>query len=517
MKRTTASKKKEPRARRAQQRPAAFAPPVPVHVERAGGERLHRQVRHALLQLILGGRLRPAARLPSSRALAEELDVARNTVLLALEQLMSEGYLETRRGRGTYVAAELPERPPLPVGVPGKSRGQSPRLAPRGQALIAPANRPVTTAGLLRPGEPDCADFPFKLWGRLLWESWRQPAPALVAGKEAAGHPPLRAAIAHYLAAARGVEAAAGQVVVVSGIRQALTVAARLLLDPGDPVWLEDPGYPPLRGPLVAAGARLVPVAVDAEGLSVQAGRRAAARPRLICVAPSHQYPLGMAMSAARRLALLDHARRVDAWVFEDDYESEWSYTGRLPAPLQSLDRDGRVLYAGSFAKLLFPSLRLGYLVVPPHLVQPFVAAQQAFDEQPTMQAQPALAAFIAEGHLRAHLRRQRRRYRIKQELFVAAAQRHLGGLLQFGPDPGGMHLVGYLQDGLAARMDDREASRRAAAAGIAAPALSVHWIGPGSGRGIGQPRRQGLILGYAALPERQVDAAVRRLAKALG
>jgi GntR family transcriptional regulator/MocR family aminotransferase len=509
MKRTTASKKKEPRARRAKHRPAAFAPPVPVHVERQRGERLHRQVRHELVQLILGGRLRPGVRLPSSRALAEELGVARNTVLLALEQLMSEGYIETRRGLGTYVAAELPDRPALSLDSPERIRRLPPPLAERGHSLVAPDSRPVTTAGLLRPGEPDCTDFPFKLWARLLWESWRQPPQALVFGKDAAGYPPLRAAIARYLAAARGVDATADQVVVVSGIRQALTVAARLLLDPGDPVWLEDPCYPPLRGPLVAAGARLVPVDMDDEGLSVEAGLRAAARPKLICVVPSHQYPLGMAMSAPRRLALLDHAQRVNAWIFEDDYESEWSYAGRLPAPIQSLDRDGRVLYAGSFSKILFPSLRLGYLVVPPHLAQPFVTAQQAFDEQPTMLVQPALAAFIAEGHLGAHLRRQRRRYKVKQDLFLAAAQRHLGRLLAFGPDPGGMHLVGYLHGDLAARMDDREASRRAAAVGIAAPALSVHWIR--------EPRkRQGLILGYAALPERQIDAIVRRLAKAL-
>jgi GntR family transcriptional regulator / MocR family aminotransferase len=508
MKRTTASQKREPRARRAKHRPATFAPPVPVHVERHRGERLHRQVRHALLQLILGGRLRPAMRLPSSRALAEEMGVARNTVLLALEQLISEGYLETRRGRGTYVAAELPDHPPLPLEAAGKKRGQRPQLAQRGHALVAPDTRPVTAAGLLRPGEPDVADFPFKLWARLLWESWRQPPKARVLGKDAAGDPSLRTAVAHYLAAARGVDATADQVVIVSGIRQALTVAARLLLDPGDPVWLEDPGYRPLRGPLVAAGAKLVPVEVDDEGLSVHAGLRAAPRPRLICVAPSHQYPLGVAMSAPRRLALLDHAQRVNAWVFEDDYESEWCYAGRLPAAMQSLDRDGRVLYAGSFSKILFPSVRLGYVVLPPHLVQPFVTALQSFDEQPTMLAQPALAAFIAEGHLAAHLRRQRRRYKIKQERFLTAAQRHLSGLLEFGADPGGMHLVGYLHDSLAARMDDRTASRRAAAVGIAAAALSVHWMG--------QPRRQGLVLGYTALPERQIDAVVRRLARAL-
>jgi GntR family transcriptional regulator/MocR family aminotransferase len=508
MKRTTSSQKRGPRAGRTPDRAAAFAPPVPVHVERHNGEFLHRQVHRELMQLILSGRLRPAMRLPSSRALAAELGVARNTVLLALERLMSEGYLETRHGRGTYVAAELPDRPPLPVDAPKHTRGQTPQLSQRGHSLVAPATRPLTTAGLLRPGEPDCSGFPFKLWARFLWESWRQPPQALVFGKDAAGYPPLRAAIAQYLAAARGVVASADQIVLVSGIRQALTVAARLLLDPGDPVWLEDPGYPPVRGPLVAAGATLVPVAVDDEGLSVHAGLRAAARPKLICVAPSHQYPLGVVMSAPRRLALLDHARRVNAWVFEDDYESEWSYAGRLPAAMQSLDPDGRVLYAGSFSKILFPSLRLGYVALPAHLVQPFVTAQQAFDEQPTMLVQPALAAFIAEGHLGTHLRHQRRRYRAKQELFLTAAQRHLGGLLHFGPEPGGMHLVGYLHDDLAARMDDRAASRRAAAVGIAAPALSLNWLGPA--------RRQGLILGYTALPERQIDAAIRRLAQAL-
>jgi GntR family transcriptional regulator/MocR family aminotransferase len=213
-------------------------------------------------------------------------------------------------------------------------------------------------------------------------------------------------------------------------------------------------------------------------------------------------------MSVARRRELLDYAREVNAWIFEDDYESEWRYAGRPPVPIQSLDRDGRVLYAGTFSKMLFPSIRLGYVVVPPQLVEPFLAAQQALDDQPTMLVQPAVASFIAGGHLGSHLRRQRRRYKIKQEMLLAAAKRHLGGLLDFSADPGGQHLVGYLHGNLLTRMDDRAASRRAAAVGIAVPALSSHWIGPA--------QRQGLLLGYTALPERQIDTVVGRLARAL-
>jgi len=489
-------------------RRSASAPPIPVHVERGIDEPLHRQVYRELVQLILSGRLRPGARLPSSRMLADELGVARNTVLLALEQLLSEGYVETRRGAGSYVSGELPDRSPQRLRSHAPQPGRRPRLARRARSLVVPANRPLPARGLLRPGEPDWAGFPLALWSRLLAESWRAPARAMLLGDDPAGHPPLRAAIAEYLAAARGVGATAEHVVIVSGIRQALAIAARLLLDVGDPVWLENPGYPGLRGPLVAAGAKLVPVEVDSEGLSLQAAQRLAPRPRLICIAPSHQYPLGMTMSVARRLALLEHARQVNAWIFEDDYDSEWRYAGRPLAAMQGLDRDGRVLYAGTFSKILFPSIRLGYIVLPEPLIAPFLAARQALDDQPAVLAQPALAAFVAGGHLASHLRRQRRRYKARQELLLGAARRHLGGLLELGADPGGMHLIGYLHPDLAGRMDDREASRRAEAAGIAAPPLSSHWIG--------RATHQGLLLGYTAVPERQIDAVVARLAKAL-
>ena len=434
--------------------------------------------------------------------------MSRNTVLLALEQLMSEGYLETRRGHGTYVAVESPDAAPLRVDAPTEKKTRLPLISPRAHSLIAPTHLPVTTSGLLRPGEPDCTEFPFKLWARLLWESWRRPSRALLFAEDPTGYPPLRTAIADYLVATRGVTCSAENIVIVSGIRQALTVAARLLLDPDDAVWLEDPGYPPLRGPLVAARAKLIPVECDAEGLSVHAGRQTSAHPKLICIVPSHQYPLSMAMSGARRLEILDYARRVNAWIFEDDYDSEWYYGGRPLAAVQSLDPEGRVIYAGTFSQVLFPSIRLGYIVLPRHLVEPFVAAQQALDDRPTMLVQPALAMFIAEGHLGTHLRRQRQRYKVKQDLLLRAAKKHLGGLLTVNANSGGMQLVCYLHSRLLKRMDDQEACRRASAAGLAVHPLSVHWMR--------KPRRQGLIVGYTAVPDRQIDPVISRLAQAL-
>jgi GntR family transcriptional regulator/MocR family aminotransferase len=489
---------------------------LPIHVDAAMGEPLYRQAYREIAQLVLTGRLKPGMRMPSSRALAAELAVARNTILLAMEQLMSEGYLETRHGSGTYVAASLPDlRPARPHRAPAgaapqgtSARRKLPGFAPLAARLQTPTVMPLRSRGLFAPGLPDCNEFPFELWARLLAKTWRRPAQTLLTGGEPGGFRPLRAAIADYLAVTRAVRCEADQVLIVSGIRQALDICARLLIEPDDPVWVENPGYPGLRGTLIASGARLVPVAIDAEGLSIASGIAQAAKPRLICVAPSHQYPLGTTMSLARRLALLDHARRADAWIFEDDYDSEWRYEGKPLAAMQGLDGDGRVIYAGTFSKVLFPSIRLGFMVVPAHALDRFLAARTALDEQPSLLAQPALAEFIAAGHFATHLRRQRRRYKRRQELLLAAAARHLQGLLAVAPDPGGMHLVGYLGAKLAARMDDREASRRAAAIGIDAPPLSAHWIG--------RPHRQGLMLGYTAFTETAIEPAVARLAKAL-
>jgi len=310
--------------------------------------------------------------------------------------------------------------------------------------------------------------------------------------------------ISAYLGATRAVRCTWEQVIVVSGSQQALDLAARVLLDPGDAAWVEDPGYAGARGALLGAGARLVPVPVDGDGLDVAAGAQLGAGARLAYVSPSHQYPLGVTMSLSRRLALLGWASRSGAWVLEDDYDSEYRYTGRPLEALQGLDPEGCVIYLGTFSKVLFPALRLGYLVVPPELVDPFTAARELVDRQSPSVEQAVLAEFIAEGHFARHVRRMRVLYAERQATLVEAAARELSGALDVRPAEAGMHLVGWLPGGT----DDREASRRAAAEGVEATALSLHGIEP--------PQRRGLLLGYAAVGEEEIRAGVRRLAASL-
>lgn len=481
---------------------------------------LHRQLYEGLRKAILAGRLPPRGRLPSSRALAIELGLSRNTILTAFEQLASEGYLEARQGSGSRVAAMLPDPlPPAASRIPAPrhaSPGAKPampagraRLSLRGTALSAATSARATRGdGAFAPAIPDLDIFPFELWSRLLAKSWRRPTLAMASGRDAAGYLPLRAAIADYLRRVRAVRCEPEQVVVLSGIRQAVDLAVRLLLDAGDKVWIEEPGYAGVREVLRAAGARLVPVPIDDEGLSVKTGAKKAPDARLVCVAPSHQYPLGTVMTLGRRLELLAWARPAGAWIVEDDYDSEFRYAGRPLAALQGLDEDGRVIYVGSFSKVLFPSLRLGYLVAPPALVEGFTAARSTLDDHAAMTAQPALAAFIAEGHFAAHIRRTRKLYAARQAALLSAAGRHLQGLLDLAPASAGMHLLAGLAPKLAARMDDRAAAARAAAIGITVAPLSAFHMT--------SPRRQGLLMGYAGVPEDAIEPAVIRLAAAL-
>jgi GntR family transcriptional regulator/MocR family aminotransferase len=503
-----------------------MAPLISLSLDPAAAEPLYRQLYVQLRDAVLAGRLAPGTRLPSSRALAAELGCSRNTVVTAFEQLLCEGYLEGQVGSGSYVSSVLPEELLAVQGATERVAQQASAAPPRGLsargASLAAIARPRRDAVQPFARRPDVSSFPFDAWGRILGRIWRRPPAELTGYGDPAGYLPLRRVIAQYLQAVRGLVCSAEQVLITAGGQQALDLTARLLLDPGDAVWIEEPGFPGLRGALTAAGARLIPVPIDGEGLDVAAGRRLAPDARLAAVTPSHQYPLGVTMSLARRLALLDWAREGGAWILEDDYDSEYRFAGRPLAALQGLDAGrsggpqaipGQVIYVGTFSKVLFPSLRLGYLVVPPGLVESLQRARESLDDHPSLVVQPALAAFIEEGHFATHVRRMRRLYATRQQALVAAAGRHLGGLLEFAPDDAGLHLVGRLSQDLAARMDDQEAVRRAAAAGLSvAPLSSFYMTEPAAS----QPTGQGLLLGYAAIPEERIAPAVKRLAEAL-
>ena len=475
-------------------------------LDRASDEPLYRQLYFAIREAILDGRLRPGTRLPSTRSLASDLDVSRNTVVIAFDQLLAEGYVEGRTGAGTYVSATLPED--LLAARPGQSAARTAappansRLSERGRFLSGIRSPGLSQPMPFSPALPELARFPFDDWARLLARHWRYPKHEFLVGGDAAGYAPLRAAIAAYLGAARAVTCDAEQVLIVSGAQQALDLATRVLIDPGDEVWIEDPGYAGIRGALIASGAALVPVPLDAEGIDVAAGRRRAPRARLAIVTPSHQYPLGITMTLTRRLELLDWARGAEAFIIEDDYDSEYRYAGRPLAALQGLDGDGRVIYIGTFSKVMFPGLRMGYLVVPKDLVDAFRGLRQLIDSHPSSVAQAALADFIAEGYLAAHVRRMRALYAERQAAMVAELQKRLGDRFAVSPDESGMHLIGYLDDAV----DDVALSRAAAERGVVVSPLSRLYIDA-------TPRR-GLMLGYAGVAEPTMRRAVATLGR---
>lgn len=469
---------------------------------------LYRQLYQELRKAILTGRLPSGSQLPSTRGLADEVGISRTTVLTAFDQLAAEGYLEGHIGSGTYVATRLPDElltarqdvavsPSSPAG-PGLSR-QGERLAhPR---VVGSDKR---GRGPFRSALPALDAFPFELWARLWRRYLPHTPPELLDYGDPAGYLPLREAIAAHLAAARGVHCRAEQVIIVAGAQQGLDLVARLVLDPGDAVWIEDPGYPGARDALVAAGARVVPVPVDEEGLDVAAGTLRCPEARLAYVTPSHQAPLGVTMSLSRRLALLQWASQTGAWILEDDYDSEYRYASRPLAALQGLDSEGRVIYIGAFSKVLFPSLRLGHLVVPTNLAPAFAAARAVAGLSSPSIEQAVLADFIAEGHFARHIRRMRTLYAERQAAMVEAASHELAGLLEVCPAEAGMNLLGWLPEGVA----DWVASKRAAAHGLEIRPLSFYRME--------RSRRGGLQLGYSAFDPREIRQGIGKLADAL-
>lgn len=488
-----------------------FVASLSLEWDRASSIPLFRQLYACIREAILGGQLEGGTRLPPTRELAEQLHISRNTVINAFEQLIAEGYLEGKVGAGTYVANVLPEEM-LQARVnirrqPEPHHGQAPGISQRGQLLSTSIVTPLRYASpprAFQPGLPAIDRFPFDTWSKLASYCWRNPPPELLSYGDPQGYQPLREAIASYLKAARGVKCEAEQIVIVSGSQQALDLTARILLDPGDAVCMEDPGYLGARHAFVGAGARLVPVAVDDEGLQVDAAMAREQPIHLVYVTPSHQYPMGVTMSLVRRLTLLEWATRKGMWIVEDDYDSEYRYTGRPLAALQGLDTTGRVIYIGTFSKVLLPSLRLGYLVVPPALIDTFVRVRALADRHSPSIDQALLAEFMHEGHFTRHIRRMKKLYTERQAVLIDAIRQELDGILQIPPTQGGLHLAGCLTTDV----DDRLVARWAQRFDIDTPPLSSY--------GLSQPALNGLILGYAGVEPEEIREGVKRLARAI-
>jgi GntR family transcriptional regulator / MocR family aminotransferase len=479
-----------------------------VTVDRSSSQPLHLQIYRSLRNAIAIGVLRPGQRVPSSRAMGVELDVSRITILEAYAQLLAEGYFKSRRGAGTFVSSSLPEYL-TQVGPPvnGRaSRASGPRPIAR-RALQFPVE-PVTPwrngLGAFSVHQPAFEEFPYAVWTRLVTHHSKDPTARAIHCLDPLGSRRFREAICEYLRTARAVQCEPEQVMIVSGSQQALQIAANVLLDPGDAVWMEEPGYRLARNVFIAAGCRLIPVPVDDEGLHVESGIARCAQARAACVTPSHQYPLGSAMSAGRRLQLLNWAQGYGGWIIEDDYDSEYRFESAPISSLQGLDNNSRVIYIGTFSKVLFASLRLGYIVIPPDLVERFIAVRYAMDIFPPYLFQEVITDFMREGHFARHIRRMRQLYSERRKVLVDQLKSTFGSMLEIRGAEAGMHLSVTLPSDF----DDVATARKAAEQGL--------WLWPLSGSYVTKNVRKGFVLGYGNVAEQAIPGAVEKLGAAM-
>jgi GntR family transcriptional regulator / MocR family aminotransferase len=478
-----------------------------IAVDRTSAVPLQRQVYLGIRRLILTGRLKPGARLPSTRFLANELSLARTTVLDAFVQLIFEGYLQGKVGSGTRVSSHIPhdvqtlafvtEQYPVP------SLHRKPRIARRTAPFaLQRVAKPIRP---LRPGLPDIESLPLDLWSRLTAKHWRRAASQFYDHADSLGYLPLRKAICDYVSGLRGVRCDPDQVIITAGAQQALYLCAKALLDPRESVWMEDPGYPRARMAFTSAQLRVVSVAVDPNGMKSAAASKKTPTPQMIYVTPSFQCPLGYTMSLARRFDLLRIAASTNAWILEDDYFSEFRFGTSPVASLQSLDRNERVIYIGNFSKNVVPFLRIGFLVAPKSIVHTLRLARTSVSRQPPGIDQAALAEFIADGHLEHHIRVTLQIYRERRRVLVDTIRQYGDGVLEVSDDGGvGMYLVAWLPAGV----DDRSAAGIASAAGIDTVPLSNF-----ASRKL---HRSGLVLGYSGYAPQMIREAAQRLCEAL-
>ena len=475
---------------------------------------LYDQIYRALRGQILGGRLAAATRVPATRDLALELGVSRNVAIMAYRQLLDEGYLTARKGAGTFVARELPRhlttvaarhrpaptRMPAPVHLSAYARRV--REVSHGVQFTWAPGRDVLPYDF-RYGAPSFTDFPHETWCRVMARRARRVTLRDLDYGTPEGLPALREAIADYAGRARAIACTPDQIIVVNGSQQALDLAARALVDAGDVVLMEEPHYRGARTVMRAAGAKIETIAVDDHGLRTDelAGRRTPSR--LAIVTPSHQFPTGAVMPLGRRLELLSWARRSEACIFEDDYDSEYRYSGRPIEALAALDDSGCVLYAATFSKVMFPSLRLGYMILPERLIEPIRSVKALMDTGGPNLAQAALVDFIREGHFERHLHRTRMRNASRRAAILDAIERYLGGRAQVSGINAGLHLMLWLRDLPASR--SRELRMRAARAGVGVYSVDPFYLNP--------PKHLGLLLGYASMREKQIAEGIRRFA----
>ncbi|TKC91766.1 PLP-dependent aminotransferase family protein [Trinickia terrae] len=489
-----------------------------AQLDRGAAEPGYRQLLRLMQQAILTGQLAPGTKLPSSRTLATDLRIARNTVVHVYDQLTAEGYVLSSTGSGTYVADTRPDTaavnarklapdPDLPAStasLAAPARCERGDLSARGQRLIHKAGVAPKQWGAFMPGVPDVAEFPARTWSRLQAKLWKDANPDLLTYAPGGGYRPLRRALSDYLRVARSVKCTPDQIIITTGIHQSIDLAVRLLTDVGDRAWVEEPCYWGARSVLESLGVRLVPVPVDDEGLNPRE-HDLQDPPHLALVTPSHQYPLGMVMSLARRRTLLEYARQHSVWIIEDDYDSEFRYGSRPLASLQGLDDAGQVIYVGSLGKMLFPGLRIGYMIAPEHLVDRFRTGVAELYREGQLMHQAVLAEFIMDGHLTSHVRRMRALYGERRQILIDAITAHFGAELPVMGDEAGLHLV----LGLPGHANDREVTAAAYDAGVIVRPLTAYYHSEAH-------VRQGLLLGYACVPNERIGKAFSALAQVI-
>lgn len=482
-----------------------------LELKHAPGMPAYQRLADAIRDGILEGRFRPGEKLPPSRVAAASLQLARNTVLEAYEQLAAEGYLTARHGSGTFVASDLPERrlraPRTARAAPESPDTPSPlRLSEFGARVVggeAPyqmVREERDSPYEFRYGTPSFEEFPIDAWRTLTKRVLDYPPRELLGYGPTEGLPQLREALARYLQRSRGVRCTAEQVVIVNGSQQALDIAARVLLNPGDKVAIEEPCYQGARAVFAANGGEIVPVRVDEEGIVVS---EIPAGTRVIYVTPSHQFPTGAVMSASRRLALLEWASREDAVIIEDDYDSEFRYEGRPLAALQGLDEGGRVLYTGTMSKVLLPALRLGYMVAPPGMRLAVAGTKWLTDRHVALLYQAVLALFIEEGHFERHLRRMRRVYERRRATMLAAFERYFGDRAVVTGTESGMHVLVHLHD----VQDTGAFIERAREAGVGIYSAESYYT-------LGAPPGASFLMGYSSVSEGAIDEGIRLLSQ---